>query len=483
MGKVLMQMKPISKLLLAAILLLSGVLVVFPGMSLFGLFVGSCLFVLTLLLAMFEGKVGMIFSVSLNLIGAVCTYAQCIRLESPSHLVSAVFQVGVAIACGMIGILSQRQMELNEELQNIAYVDLTTGAYSHRYFHEHYNKRMQLESNLVNDGIILFDIDNFKKINESHGYDFGDSVLRNIAEIIQPLCSEEMSLCRLGGDVFGVYCPDFSLHQAEETVAGLKVGMEDFSQVTEGGNRVKISGSFGLAHYPGTSASMNNLLQDSFEALNHAKNSGRNNVRIFKNMVEEMKGLVADDPQMEVSLKVMLGLINKKDAYTEGHSLRVADYIYKFGSALGIEKEVLRQLKVVSLLHDIGKVNIPIEILTKPSKLSTAEFQVIQTHVELGAELIKKIAFATDYSEVILSHHERYDGNGYPSGLKGEAIPYYARVIGIVDAYDAMISKRPYRQPLTQDEIIREYQRGRGSQFDPDLADRFVGLLETGYFC
>lgn len=180
------------------------------------------------------------------------------------------------------------------------------------------------------------------------------------------------------------------------------------------------------------------------------------------------------------SITTVANTIDAKDDYTRGHSFRVAAYSEELAKRLGWSDEEIKNLHYVALLHDIGKIGVPDSVLNKPFKLTDVEFDMIKNHTLIGAEILKDIRMFPDVNVGAKYHHERYDGGGYPEGLKGEEIPIVARIIGIVDSYDAMTSNRVYRKRL-QDEIVKEELiRGRGTQFDPHLIDLFMELIEEG---
>nr|WP_295266184.1 HD domain-containing phosphohydrolase [uncultured Blautia sp.] len=186
--------------------------------------------------------------------------------------------------------------------------------------------------------------------------------------------------------------------------------------------------------------------------------------------------------QMEaISLQMMQTLsttIEAKDEYTRGHSHRVAEYAVLIAEELGWDKKEIRNLRNAAHLYDIGRIGIPDSILNKPTRLTEEEYAVIKEHTIIGAEILKNITLIDHVKEVARSHHERYDGKGYPDGLKGEEIPLYARIIAIADSYDAMKSRKIYRNPLADEIIYNEILQSRGKQFDPDIADVFLKLLD-----
>lgn len=177
-------------------------------------------------------------------------------------------------------------------------------------------------------------------------------------------------------------------------------------------------------------------------------------------------------------LETLTGTIDAKDKYTNGHSKRVAVLSTKLAEGLGWEEEQVKKLSYEALLHDIGKIGVPDVILNKPSKLTGEEFGMIKSHTVVGSQILKNMVAFPDAAEVAKYHHERYDGKGYPSGIKGTDIPLNARVVCIADAYDAMSSDRVYRKALPKEAIREELVNGRGSQFDPEMLDVFLKLFD-----
>ena len=177
-------------------------------------------------------------------------------------------------------------------------------------------------------------------------------------------------------------------------------------------------------------------------------------------------------------IQTLAGAIDAKDKYTNGHSRRVAGYAMKIAKKIGKSKKEIDDIFIIGLLHDVGKIGIPDEIINKPAKLTDEEYAVIKTHPAIGANILSNITEIPGIAVGAHWHHERYDGKGYPDGLKGEDIPEMARIIGVADAYDAMASKRSYRDVLPQDVVRSELVKGRGTQFDPLLADVMISLMD-----
>lgn len=180
------------------------------------------------------------------------------------------------------------------------------------------------------------------------------------------------------------------------------------------------------------------------------------------------------------SIETFTGFIDAKDPYTNGHSNRVAQYTRQIAEEMGFEGEELDRIYYVALLHDCGKIGVPDNILGKPGRLTDKEFEIIKSHTTHGSEILSHFKSLPNVNEGARFHHERYDGKGYPEGLKGEDIPLIARMICVADSYDAMNSNRVYREKLTREDIISEIEKNKGTQFDPAIADVFLKLIKSG---
>lgn len=177
-------------------------------------------------------------------------------------------------------------------------------------------------------------------------------------------------------------------------------------------------------------------------------------------------------------VKALSGAVDAKDTYTNGHSLRVAEYSKEVARRAGLSQKMQDDIYMMGLLHDVGKIGVPDAIINKPSRLTDAEYDVVRNHPVMGARILKNIK---DFPALITGarwHHERYDGNGYPDGIKGENIPLEARIIAIADAYDAMSSRRSYRNVLSQEVVRSEIEKGRGTQFDPELTEIVLAMID-----
>lgn len=179
------------------------------------------------------------------------------------------------------------------------------------------------------------------------------------------------------------------------------------------------------------------------------------------------------------SIQTLRYTVEAKDTYTRGHSDRVSEFAVLIGQKMGLSEVELKTLKIGGLFHDIGKIGIPDSILLKETRLSDDEYSEIKHHPSIGAHILSNATIFADIIPIVKHHHERYDGSGYPGRLKGEEIPYLARITAIADSFDAMTSRRTYRDSLPMDVVISEFRRCRGTQFDPELDDVFLDILEN----
>ena len=176
-------------------------------------------------------------------------------------------------------------------------------------------------------------------------------------------------------------------------------------------------------------------------------------------------------------VQALVNTIDAKDSYTNGHSTRVAKYAVMLAERLGYSGEKLEHLQYTALLHDIGKIGVPKEIINKPIRLTDEEYEIIKTHPVIGSKILQEISEIPDIAIGARWHHERFDGKGYPDGLQGYEIPETARIIGVADAYDAMTSNRSYRNYLPQEKVRDEIEKGKGTQFDPQIAELMLELI------
>jgi putative nucleotidyltransferase with HDIG domain len=248
---------------------------------------------------------------------------------------------------------------------------------------------------------------------------------------------------------------------------------------------ITVTCSIGLASYPSDAVISGELIDMADTALYHAKRTGGN--RIFLSSKISPKSpddgeIIGIDTRRD-SLSAVYDLVSTveaRDPYTYGHSKKVNTYAVALAEAIGLSPEDVSRLSTAALLHDIGKISIPDRVLNKKGKLSKEDWEAIKTHPRLGASIVSSIPNLVPCVSSILHHHERWDGGGYPEGLKGEEIPLEARILAVADSFEAMTSARPYRSALSIEDVIRELRQCAGLQFDPKLVEIFIGIIEAG---
>ncbi len=234
--------------------------------------------------------------------------------------------------------------------------------------------------------------------------------------------------------------------------------------------------SCGVATYPFEGRHVSELLAAADANLYRSKRQGGN--RVTASDSEEESTQVGNRGGIFSVLDGLVTAVDGKDHYTRKHSYDVCERAIAVASKLGLSSETQRSLRIAGLLHDLGKIGIPDHILRKPGSLTDEEYDVVKQHVNLGELIIKEVPNLVDVMSGVSSHHERYDGQGYPHGLKGDDIPLLGRILAVVDAYSAMTTDRPYRKALTSEEAHKELRRVSGTQLDPRIVTAFLAVLD-----
>ena len=204
--------------------------------------------------------------------------------------------------------------------------------------------------------------------------------------------------------------------------------------------------------------------------------------KTFEQVNEELKNTQAKLEQAYLdTIETLRYTVDAKDSYTKGHSERVSEFSVLIGKHLGISSDDMYTLRIGGLFHDIGKIGIPDNILTKKDRLTDDEYEQIKKHPVIGEQILSNAAIFSDIIPIVKYHHERFDGNGYPEHLKGEEIPFLARIVSVADAFDAMASRRPYRNSVEMQKIIEEISNNKNTQFDPEIADALLDILKNNY--
>jgi putative nucleotidyltransferase with HDIG domain len=245
---------------------------------------------------------------------------------------------------------------------------------------------------------------------------------------------------------------------------------------------VAVTCSIGLASYPSDGVISGELVTVADTALYYAKRTGGDRVYLSSKILSEPldeAGVYARRNGLS-AVYALVSTVEARDHYTYGHSRKVNTYAVALAESIGLSPDEVSKVSTAALLHDIGKIGVPDKILNKKGKLNEEDWEAIKTHPRLGANIVGNIPNLVPCVGSILYHHERWDGGGYPEGLKGEEIPIEARILAVADTFAAMTSARPYRAAVQTDDVIKELRRCAGSQFDPDLVEAFIGIIKAG---
>ena len=338
-----------------------------------------------------------------------------------------------------------------EKLEWVSNTDALTGLFNRRFYEDEL-KRLDTEGNLPMT-IVMADVNGLKLINDSFGHVMGDELLKKVAEVLKKGCRVDDIIARLGGDEFVIILPKTDAFETEKIIKRIK----DLSLKEKVGS-IDVSISIG------------------YETKNDKEEK---NQEIFKKAEDHMyKKKLFESPSMRgKTISAIINTLHEKNKREEAHSHRVSALCKNMSKAIGLPEDEIEELKTIGLLHDIGKIAIKENILNKPGKLTGNEWEEIKRHPEIGYRMLSIVNDMSEMAEYVLYHHEKWDGSGYPKGLKREEIPLQSRIITIADAYDAMTSERSYRSALSEEVAIEELQKNVGIQFDPELVSVFIGKV------
>ncbi|TMC64208.1 MAG: diguanylate cyclase [Chloroflexota bacterium] len=419
--------------------------------------------------------------------------------------------------------IAMRNAHALDQAQKLSVTDSVTGLPNHRYFHTRFDE--ELENTKDTGGsitVMMIDLDRFKVYNDSFGHAAGDVALKAAARTISSTMRREDTVTRYGGEEFVAILPGVDIQTAPlraqeicDTLA--KVFMYNPKTIF-----APLTASVGWATYPVDAKNRDELLNRADLAMYMAKKRGRNcicgaceleSVAALDSVLSEVvaqlasadtvgPGMVATlekrlgqiansshleelaegmlSPNSEATLEALNALaasIDAKDPYTSGHSQSVAKLAEDLGDMLQLSPAHKNQLRLAAILHDVGKIGVVDKVLLKEGKLDEDEKLIMRMHPILGARILQPIKAFRQILNVVLHHHEWYDGSGYPDGLAGQNIPLHARIVSVCDAYHAMTSTRPYRQRRTPEFALAQLEAGKGTQFDPIIVDYFIQMM------
>ncbi len=400
---------------------------------------------------------------------------------------------------------------LYARVQRQATTDGLTGLFNHRTGQEKLSEQLRLaERYQRNLAVLMIDVDHFKSINDNYGHPTGDTVLKAVAKLIQRDCRDVDLPVRYGGEEFLLVLPEVNTEGAMIVAERIRKTLAQ-TAIHHEGIEITVTASMGVAGFPENAQSQQQLLDLADKALYLSKRLGRNQVHTASDLLfeepaaepasapksssEVAKELQAQStfvpptvpqaaqdkeelvPEVVEMVKALASTLYSKSDYNKVHHLETARISELLARVMGLSQQQVEQIRVAGLLHDVGTLSIPAEMMTKQGVYTAEERQIMNQHPLLGAELLRPIRALRDICEILENHHERWDGTGYPHGLKGEQIPLPARILSIVDSYHALISDRPYRKALTPEDAVRTLREGAGLQWDPFLVDIFITVL------
>jgi len=415
---------------------------------------------------------------SLGVIGLACN-----QPSEEDIQVMSIFAMQAALA-----IVNAQRYRLTERM---AITDSLTGLYNYRYFRERLQTEfLRAQRERADLSLLVLDIDFFKKVNDTYGHQFGDDVLRGLSRALKDIVRLGDDIFRIGGEEFAILLPHSGRELADEVAERIRLSVKHhFNDFQD--RLPELTVSIGIGTYPADTRNLEELLSFADAALYQAKRSGRNICRHHSpDYLETARsGRPSEDQEagdpVPASLvddygdtvQVLSAMIDAKDNYAPGHSERVAEYSVRLAEHLELEDSEKEAVRLAAMLHDVGKVGIPDEVLNKEGRLSDDEFDQVKRHPVIGARVLRRFKAFKLVVPMVLHHREHFDGTGYPAGLSGSAIPLGARLIAVIDAFEAMMSPRPYRQSLGLSRTLDELRSNAGTQFDPQIVSLFFEIV------
>jgi diguanylate cyclase (GGDEF)-like protein len=378
----------------------------------------------------------------------------------------------------------------NTAIQMQALTDGLTGLPNHGAIIEQIEAELVLCQTTQRNCVIIFvDIDHFKSINDTWGHAAGDAALHEVGQRLRGGIRKDDSIGRYGGEEFAILLSNIEQSEAFDLAERLRGSIAEAPclwqrKETHAVTRIPLTASFGLATYPLDGLIAKELLDMADAAMYTAKHTGRNRVCLPDEVeVVALKGDKYEQlPQYSEQnvLQTIATMVAFHDQETQAHANRMIWLAESTMRALGRAEDEVGLLRLAAQLHDIGKIGIPEAILHKPGPLTEEEWDVMRRHPQIGQQILTPARgqFAL-VSHIVVAHHERWDGKGYPYGLAGQEIPLGARILSVIDAYDAMTSSRPYREALSAAQAREELQHGAGTQFDPQVVDTVLQVLSA----
>lgn len=347
--------------------------------------------------------------------------------------------------------ISERK-KAEEMLHYLNYHDQTTGLYNRHYYESNIVKLDKVENYPLT--LLKIDINGMKLINDAFGYEMGDTLVKRVVNLIKPIVYNSDMFCRFGGSDFIIVYT-----KVQKSYIDIILAQINHVMVNETIQNIKVSVSSAYAVKQSSDDSLVSVLKKAEMRLSREK-------------------LIDTSSMLSRTIEIIMNSLYEKNSREMEHSQRVAEWCEKMALKMNLDSHIVSKLRIAGLMHDIGKIGVPDSILDKPDRLTEEEFNLIRKHSEVGYRILSAANEFSEIADYILAHHERWDGTGYPKGLKGNDIPVYSRIISVADSFDAMTSDRAYRKAMTIDEARLEIIRHSNVQFDPSIVKVFLEIMD-----
>lgn len=410
------------------------------------------------------------------------TISEVINGVFPIHMFTFIaWFIGCLSLSVLLGYLFDREVRFRHAAENKANIDGLTHLFNHRYFQERFFAEIERARRYGRPlSLIILDLDDFKSFNDRYGHQEGDKLLSWFGNVLNG-ATREIDICaRYGGEEFAIILPETEQSEAA-AVAERIINTVAASSSSRFPRQITVSA--GIADFPNHGQTRHAMILSADIALYYAKLSGKNRAciydpamaKVYRTTPERLQSLLTEEDVG--AIEALSAAVDAKDKYTHHHSETVSKLAIQIGQKLNLPSNELENLRVAALLHDIGKLGMPDKILKKKGPLQLDEWRYVENHPKIGSQILEKVQQLNSVVPTVRHHHERFDGHGYPAGLSGKDIPLLARIIAVADAYDAMVSDRNYRKALAPEQAIEEIVRCSGTQFDPEIVEIFVSLI------
>lgn len=417
---------------------------------------------------------------SVIILGVDLIYAPSTAINQ--YFVSDLILSGVFILIAWpLGFYVKVEGEHIRKLEGLVNKDGLTGVYNHRYFQDELKTKIEISTRMEQSiSMIFIDIDYFKHYNDLYGHQEGDEVLRAIGKILSDNIRNDDIVARYGGEEFALLLPNTNEDEAIIIADNIRLIIENTKFYGEENQpKGNLTVSMGVSVYPDKARTEVELIKSADDALYRAKFFNKNRVETYTSILDGLKNdTEGKDLELITSIKTLISVINAKDRYTYSHCERIVFYCRLLANKLNLSETDTNTLVYGGYMHDIGKINVAKEILIKKMPLNKDEWEIMKQHPQNGIDIIKSVKSLEKVAPIIYHHHEKYNGTGYPAEIKGEEIPYLARVLTVVDSFDAMTSNRPYNKRKTYDEALDELTKFSGTQFDPNVVKSFIEVIQ-----